>query len=760
MTFRDLAERRVPQYLAIYIGVCWGLVQFMSFLEDRYPSVVHAVWTDATLLGAVLLLPSVVLFTYNHGRPGRDHWTILEKIGIPVNLALAASILFIAFGGRDLRAMTDTVSITDENGRTTERSVPRSEFRKRLALFNFDADPADTAVAWLREGAATALATDLSQDIFLDIRVPAQFAEQLKEAGFPDGNGIPPALKRKIAEELHLPWFVAGSVTRGGEGYTVRVAVYETATLKRVAERVSTGNDVLAVIDDLSTQVRKDLGLPEASGDVKDLPVADLLSSNPMAFREYIAGQVAGYRGDWKAAESHLTRAAQADPTFALAHYMTYVARVYMGNAQAALPALDLAMQNQYRLPERTQFGVKLEHYFMRQDMDNASKVVENMIELYPNDLQAHGARAQLQEMRGNKAGAVASLQRIIDLDPQQQDMLLKIGELQLGLGDAPAAEKTYTQYVAKFPNEVKGYLPLSQVQVQLGKHADARESAEHALIIDPMHVEAMVSLALVQLADGEFDASWKELQDALAAARTPEDRSRALDGIHQYQTARGQLTRAIETNRQLNEAIAQFAPPLVAMSRQMGSLGVYASAGRVAEATRILARVRSGMTPPLDKFWRMGQLTLAIETRDTLQLHEGIAGVDSVMKAFGVAALRAKIDRGDAVLHEVRGDWNGALALYQRQLTAEPANLAVHRDVSRMYRKLGRLGDARTAVDRHLHAWPSSAESNIEAARVRLAAGDSAGARPYLDRAARTLEPADPASAAARELKELLAAR
>ena len=104
--FRDLTERRVPQYLAIYIGVCWGLVQFMSFLEDRYPSVVSAVWTDITLLATVLLIPSVALFTYNHGRPGRDRWTVLEKVAIPANLALAAGILFLAFGGRDLRENT------------------------------------------------------------------------------------------------------------------------------------------------------------------------------------------------------------------------------------------------------------------------------------------------------------------------------------------------------------------------------------------------------------------------------------------------------------------------------------------------------------------------------------------------------------------------------------------------------------------------------------------------------------------------------
>ncbi|MGH7555891.1 MAG: hypothetical protein ACREMQ_23050, partial [Longimicrobiales bacterium] len=78
---RRLIERRVPHVLAIYLGVSWGVVQFVNFLEGRYDLSPH--WTDISLVAIALMIPSVLLFTYNHGKPGRDDWTRAEKLGIP-----------------------------------------------------------------------------------------------------------------------------------------------------------------------------------------------------------------------------------------------------------------------------------------------------------------------------------------------------------------------------------------------------------------------------------------------------------------------------------------------------------------------------------------------------------------------------------------------------------------------------------------------------------------------------------------------------
>jgi tetratricopeptide (TPR) repeat protein len=755
-SYRELLERRVPQYLAIYLGAGWGLIEFASFLEQRYAF--SPAWTDLVLFSWALLIPSVLLFTYNHGRPGSDAWTRTEKVGIPLNVVLAAIVLTSAFSGRDLGATTTMVTVTDEAGNTVERAVAKSSYRKRIAIFHFDVAGADTALAWTSIGAAMALSADLAQDLFVDIRTPPQFREKLRAAGIAPGQPVPLMLKRKIAEELHLPYFVTGSVASGIEGITVRVTTYETATGSKVRERVTTHRDLLDGIDELSVQVRQDLGLPATRpAGVQDLPVAELLSTRPDAVRALVEGQAAAERDDWAAADRAFSRAVELDPGFASAHYALYTVRVVSGNAQAAMPSLDAALQHAYRLPERMQFLVKIENFVMKQDMDKAYAVVNMMVELYPDDLTGHTLRAQLETYRDDRRGAIAALRRIVELDPQQQEIALQIGELQEATGAFDDALATYRDYATKFPSDVAAQRRLASTQQTLGRLGDARASLERALLIDPKHVQAMVDLAGLLRSTGELDAARARLEQALAEASTAEERAAAYSGLQSYHEFRGEMQLAMDALERRLAAVAEHQPPLVALSQRMGTLDTYVHAGRAADGRAVLERVKVQLTAPLDEFWRMGQLILAAELRDTTELAEAMAGVRRVMDGFGFKFMGSMVVKGEGVLHEERGDWAGALRSYQRLLEQEPKGLGANRYISRAYRMLDRPADAQRAIDAHLRTAPFSPSSNIEAARVQLQLGDTAAARAHLDRAARVLEQADAAYGPARELAELL---
>ena len=95
---KDLVDRRVPQYLAIYLGASWALIEFFAFLEDRFSLSPHL--TNLVLAGLVLLLPSVILVTYFHGRRGPDEWSRLEKVFVPVNLLVVTVVFSLASRAR------------------------------------------------------------------------------------------------------------------------------------------------------------------------------------------------------------------------------------------------------------------------------------------------------------------------------------------------------------------------------------------------------------------------------------------------------------------------------------------------------------------------------------------------------------------------------------------------------------------------------------------------------------------------------------
>jgi hypothetical protein len=69
---RQLLERRVPQYLALYLGIAWGVVQFIDFIAQRYALSPHL--TDVALLGFALLLPSDRVKALEHLRRAAQVW--------------------------------------------------------------------------------------------------------------------------------------------------------------------------------------------------------------------------------------------------------------------------------------------------------------------------------------------------------------------------------------------------------------------------------------------------------------------------------------------------------------------------------------------------------------------------------------------------------------------------------------------------------------------------------------------------------------
>ena len=83
----DLLARRVPHIVGIYLGISWGIIQFVDWIVKSTQMSPHFALLSFVILAA--MIPTVLLLAYYHGKPGYDTWTIKEKIGIPTNLILS-----------------------------------------------------------------------------------------------------------------------------------------------------------------------------------------------------------------------------------------------------------------------------------------------------------------------------------------------------------------------------------------------------------------------------------------------------------------------------------------------------------------------------------------------------------------------------------------------------------------------------------------------------------------------------------------------
>ena len=89
---KTLLERRIPQILGSYLVAGTSLILFIEYLVEKYQFPLH--YPTLALFALIGILPSVIILSYFHGAPGKDEWTRVERIGIPINVLFIAGILF------------------------------------------------------------------------------------------------------------------------------------------------------------------------------------------------------------------------------------------------------------------------------------------------------------------------------------------------------------------------------------------------------------------------------------------------------------------------------------------------------------------------------------------------------------------------------------------------------------------------------------------------------------------------------------------
>jgi len=751
---RMLTERRVPQILAIYLASCWGLLEFMQFVTERYVLSPHLV--DLALLLTALMIPSVLLLAWNHGRPGQDQWVRSEKVGVPLNAVVTLLAAVLLFGGKPLGAATTSVTVEDEDGNTVTRTVPKAEFRKRLGLFYLDGPELAPEDGWLRYAFVHALNTELAQDAFIDLRIPVLFRDRLREAGFTELTGVPLTLQREVAGQQHRQYFLNGSVVREDDLVHATLRLHETADGGLVAERTFAGRDVLTLTDSMSVFIKDALEV-QPRPDAPDLPARELLTSSAEAYRSYVDAVVAIHvRDDWAAAGEALAHAVELDPAFAEAQYALAQVNLFAGRTAEAVAPIQAAMDNLYRLPERMQFMVKSDYYFINQQAPRAFAVLDMWVEVFPEDLSAHQARAQVQLVRDDRAGAIQSLQTVLALDEGQLQTLQQIGALQQADGDFAGALASFERYTEAFPEDHRGRLSLGDLHAVQGQLADAAAQYEQALTLKPGDVTTQLKLAEVAAYGERWAEADAELARAEQAARTPQDRSQVHSAWARRLALRGQMRAALGRTETALQASAEFNPPVLVAAERLGAVDLHVQAGDTAGARAIVERARAELTSPWDMFIPMGELGMALELGDPDAVEAAAVGMERMIATLGYELFRHRIHNGRGRAHLMRGAWDAAAEQLREEIRLDPTAIATHTLLAGALRGSGRLDEAEREVREALRRRPADPEARVELARILAARGRAAAAVVELDRALGVWEPADPGFGPAAEARAL----
>jgi tetratricopeptide (TPR) repeat protein len=454
-----------------------------------------------------------------------------------------------------------------------------------------------------------------------------------------------------------------------------------------------------------------------------------------------------------------MEEAVAEDPTYADGQFA--LARLYMVTNRTGEIAgpMQAAMDHIYRMPERNRFVVKSDYYFLvRQDTEKAMAALDMWADLFPDDVQAYEARLQVQNLRDDKDGALASLQTILELDPARRDVLVLIGDFHEAKGDFPAAKDAFQAYAEEFPEDHQVLAQLAGLARRMGNLDEARDHYDRALLMAPSDVGLMVGMGTVEQASGNFDVALEQYDAAMTAAGTPEERAQVYSAQEAYHMARGQVLRSIEIMEQRFEEASAYQAGFVVVLQRLMEAGTYAEAGRLDDAWRLVEEARTQLTRPFDVMAPLGEMDIYLTLEDADGIEATLPGVEAVVTNLQYEIVRPALLAAQGEVKALRGEYREAIEFFEEQRRLAPANTSIPRALGRCYRELGEYDQAVAHFQEALAVSPYGPRTNYEMALTYEAMGRREEARTHIDRALEAWADADPGYKWAQRAREAAA--
>ena len=769
--FRELLRRRVPQIVGGYLATSWILLEFTDWAVGQYA--LSPALTNLVVTTLLLLLPAIAVLAWRHGAPGEDGWTRTDAAVVGLNLIVAGGILMLSFGGEQLGAVATVTVLEDDEGNPVERLIPNEESRRAILVWDFDNASGDPALDWLRGGLWTAFVQDLSQDLFVtpvEVSEP-RLRDPLSAAGFELPYEVPLALKRRLAAERGVGHFLEGEILAGQDDtLIVETRLYETRNARLIAERRYQGVDPLEMVDRMTVDARRDVGIPEWQIESSlDLPSAELLTESPDAFRAFAGYREAAYQNRTEDARAAADAGVALDSTFAAALGASAFMSLSLGEQTVARQGIEAALRYSYRLPERSRLLLQmLDRMLFRMDPEGALQTGRYWAELYPADPLARQLLAQAHGMQGDRKGAIEQYRAVLSLDPGNVTALEALAATFSAEASYDSALSYYGRLAERRPGDVQTRLNIADTHAQLLEFDSARSELERTRIAHSENPEVLGRLARLDMRLGDFGAAAGHAEEMAALTRTPRERDLAAATAETLHYQLGQYEGLLEAWRERLAAVVEFATPIEAIGLLILSevLTFASDWDRDAYALAQIDSLRATVEEPWSLLFAIPSVQIHLDQGDLEAAQKSLDELRRLDQVFGGAPARqARIRWVEARIAEQEdGDCRRALPAYEDARELAPTSPTFRAWLASCQISMDRWEEAEREVEWLLVRYPGDAKLRMVAARLFAAQGDTADAIGQVEAALETWSDADrafrPARDAAAELERLRAGR
>jgi TolB-like protein/predicted Ser/Thr protein kinase len=319
----------------------------------------------------------------------------------------------------------------------------------RVVVAYFENRSGDPEADWLSEGLPEMLTTDLSHSE--DVEVIA--TQRLDDLVATLGDGAAATIDRTSAAQL-ARWagaslVISGSVFKLGETYRIDAQVSETDTGTIVTAQKVEGDDLFALVNELTAELLDGLALTGVRPD--ELPTG---TDSEEAFRLFAAGTELYDDLRYEQAIERLQGAVETDPDFATARLRLALSLHAAGDRDAATQHFRALREQHDRLRPRERMLVEAyDRLFTQHDVEAGLGRLDEIVRQFPSDGTAYVLWAEaLDEMAQDPFEATAKLREAIVLDPNNLPAVAALADQLARLGELNGARQLLEQAAQRNP--------------------------------------------------------------------------------------------------------------------------------------------------------------------------------------------------------------------------------------------------------------------------------------------------------------------
>ncbi len=364
--------------------------------------------------------------------------------------------------------------------------------KRAIAVISFENQTGNKAFDHLRKVIPNLLITSLERSGYFQVTTWERMYDLLEQLGKENVEFIDRDLGFELCQKDGIDSIVLGTFGKAGDIFATDVKVLDVNTKNLLKSASSTGEgegSILKIqIDELSREIIKGLGVPEAKIKAEKGQITDVTTTSLRAYNYYLMGMEAGRKKYWEEERQCFEKAVELDPTFAMAYLGLSGAHRALGNTMKSIEAVENAKANSEKLTDKERMYLELSYAnIVEQDNEKYFELLQDAARKYPKEKEIHYALGwYYQATLRDYDKAIDEYNKTLELDPNHVGALNQLGYTYLSMGDYEKTIEYLKRAIARNPEFPDPLDSLGDVYFRMGRLDEALTKFKEALEIRP----------------------------------------------------------------------------------------------------------------------------------------------------------------------------------------------------------------------------------------------------------------------------------